>query len=205
MGREAKPDGATPGGDKGDGNGQQPDPQQPASGAGSTSGTATGQQGTPDNADAAMATDAGRAALQAERQARRDAEARATAAETAAKDATSDRDKAIADAKAEARREILEDANARLIRAEVVAAAAGKMANPQLAPKLLDLTAFKVERDGTVDAKDLAKAIDKLLEDEPYLAGRAAPGSADGGRQGTPAGSQPSMDKLLRIAAGHEG
>ncbi len=142
-------------------------------------------------------------ALEAERELRKEAEARARAAERASREATSDREKAIADAKAEARREILDEANGRLLRAEVKAAAAGKFTNPEVAVKLLDLTAFKVADDGSVDTKAIETAIDKLLADEPYLAAKATTpsGSADGGRKGDPAASTIDMNTLLRAAA----
>lgn len=148
--------------------------------------------------------DAGKRALDAEREARKEAEARAKAAEKLARETSNDREKAIADARAEARREILEEANGRLLRAEVKAAAAGRFANPEVAVKLLDLSAFKVADDGSVDTKALAAAIDKLLTDEPYLSAKPGPvsGSADGGRQGDAApAAKPTMNELIRAAA----
>lgn len=145
--------------------------------------------------------DAGKRALDSEREARRDAEARAKVAEKAAKEATSDRDKAIAEAKAEARREVLEEANGRLLRAEIKAAATGKLAHPELAVKLIDLSAFKVADDGSVDAKAIAAAIDTLIEEHGELKASAITGSADGGRQGDPAPSKLDMNMLLRAAA----
>lgn len=206
MPPRTEPDGATPGAPQGDGNGPTSPPAQPATGGGD-GGQAGNQQQQPsgDPARDALNTDAGKQALAAERQARKDAETRATQAERDLRAATTDQEKAIAEAKAEARREVLDEANARLIRAEVVAAAAGKLANPQLAVKLLDLTAFKVDKDGEVDVKDIEKALDKLLTDEPYLKAKRSPGNADGGQQGEPVNTKPSMDQLLRIAAGHEG
>lgn len=155
----------------------------------------------PDHQPDSPLGDAGKRALESEREARRDAEARAKAAERAAKDATSDREKAIADAKAEARREVLEEANVRLLRAEIKAAATGKLANPELAVKLLDLSSFKVADDGSVEVKAITTAIDKLLETDPYLSAKAISGSADGGRQGDPAPSKLDMNTLIRAAA----
>lgn len=147
--------------------------------------------------------ESGKRALESEREGRRDAEARAKAAERAAREATSDREKAIAEAKAEARREILDEANSRLLRAEVKAAAAGRFTNPEVAVKLLDLSAFKVADDGSVDTKAITAAIDKLLDDEPYLAVKTTvvTGSADQGRKGDPAPSKLDMNALLRAAA----
>lgn len=145
--------------------------------------------------------DAGKRALEAERESRKEAEARARAAEKALRDATTEREKAVAEAKAEARREILDEANGRLLRAEIKAAATGKLANPELAVKLLDMSAFKVADDGSVDTKEIGTAIDKLLETDPYLSAKAITGSADGGRQGDPAPSKLDMNTLLRAAA----
>ena len=145
--------------------------------------------------------DAGKRALESERESRKEAEARAKAAEKALRDASTDHEKAIAEAKAEARREILEEANSRLLRAEIKAAATGKLANPELAVKLLDLSAFKVADDGTVEVKAITAAIDKLLETDSYLAAKVITGSADGGRKGEPAPSTLDMNTLLRAAA----
>jgi membrane protein involved in colicin uptake len=145
--------------------------------------------------------DAGKRALEAERESRKDAEARAKAAERALREATTEREKAIAEAKAEARREILEEANTRLLRAEIKAAATGKLANPELAVKLLDLSTFTVADDGTVEVKAITTAIDKLLETDPYLKASTLTGSADGGRQGEPAPSKLDMNTLIRAAA----
>ena len=139
--------------------------------------------------------------LARERDARQEAETRAKAAEKAHREAASEREKAIAEAKAEARREILEEANGRLLRAEIKAAATGKLANPELAVKLLDLSAFKVADDGTVEVKAITTAIDKLLESDPYLTAKVITGSADGGRQGEPAPSKLDMNTLIRAAA----
>lgn len=145
--------------------------------------------------------DAGKRALESERESRKDAEARAKAAEKALRDASTEREKAVAEAKAEARREILDEANGRLLRAEIKAAATGKLAHPELAVKLLDMSAFKVADDGTVDEKAITTAIDKLLEDHGELKASTITGSADGGRQGDPAPSNLDMNTLLRAAA----
>ena len=149
----------------------------------------------------ALLGDAWKRAIREEREARKDAVARAETAEKLAKDATSDREKAIADAKAETRREILEEANGRLLRAEIKAAATGKLAHPELAVKLLDLDAFKVADDGSVDVKAIDTALDKLITDHPELKATILTGSADGGRQGDPTPPKIDMNTLLRAAA----
>lgn len=145
--------------------------------------------------------DAGKRALESERESRKEAEARAKAAEKALRDASTEHERAIAEARAEARREILEEANSRLLRAEIKAAATGKLANPELAVRLLDMSTFKVADDGTVEVKAITTAIDKLLESDPYLKASTVTGSADGGRQGEPAPSKLDMNTLIRAAA----
>lgn len=79
-------------------------------------------------------------------------------------------DDKAAQAAAEAEKAAITKANTKILRAEVKAAAAGKLANPALAVKLLDLSKFEVDDNGDVDAAELADAIDELLRDEPYLA-----------------------------------
>ena len=88
-------------------------------------------------------------------------------------------------ARREAAAEATERANARLVRAEIRAAAATRVKNPALAVKLIDSSAIEVDDDGEVDADALASAIDTLLADYPELA-TAAPGfgSADQGAKG---------------------
>lgn len=80
--------------------------------------------------------------------------------------------------------EAIAEANQRVLKAEVRAAAAGKLADPADALKFIDLSSFEVTEDGTVDASGIADAIDVLLKDKPYLAaqgGKRFEGEADGG------------------------
>ena len=89
-------------------------------------------------------------------------------------------------ARAEARREAQDAANARVVRAEVKAAAAGKLADPADAHRFLDLSQFEVDDDGNVDQDELDDAIGELLSKKPYLAAAQGPqrrfqGSADSG------------------------
>jgi hypothetical protein len=151
--------------------------------------------------------DAGRKAIAEERSARR-------AAEKAARDAQSElerirsesmssTEKAIAEAKAQGRKEALSTANDRLVKAEVRAHAAGKLADPGDAAALLgDLSGF-VGDDGEPDSRAIAKAIDDLLEAKPYLAAGATPGTTriPAGARGGNAG-EGDMNQLLRQAAG---
>ncbi|MDX3559063.1 hypothetical protein PV729_46730 [Streptomyces europaeiscabiei] len=75
-------------------------------------------------------------------------------------------------------------ANTRIVKAEIRAAAAKKLADPRDALKFLDLEQFEVDADGEVDAEEIADAIETLIKDKPYLAaatGRRFQGSGDGG------------------------
>lgn len=133
-------------------------------------------------------------ALAAERKARRDAEKRAKAAETqlADKDRAPE-EQAIEAARREAREEAMTAANARIIRSEVKAAAAGKIKNPALALKLIDASEIEVGDDGEVDSDAIEDAIATLLEEYPELAadGRKFTGGADQGAKGK--SSKPSQ------------
>jgi hypothetical protein len=141
--------------------------------------------------------DAGKAALEAERKARRDAERTAREA-TAELDRIrqanlTDQEKAV-DA---ARREGESVGARRILEAEIRAAAAGKLANPALAARLLDLDELMPTDGADVDGERIAKAIEDLVIAEPYLAATPAgftpaptppappAGTAPGGARGT--------------------
>lgn len=111
--------------------------------------------------------------LKAERSRRREAEQRAN------KDNGED---AVAKATAAA----TAAANTRILKAEIRAAAAKKLADPRDALRFLDLDQFEVDADGDVDAEEIADAIEELIKNKPYLAaatGRRFQGSGDGGAQ----------------------
>lgn len=111
----------------------------------------------------------------AERERARDLE-RKLAEKDGADESETVRRKAEADANAKA--------NARILRAEVKAAAAGKLADPADAYKFLDLDQFEVDDDGNVDSEEVADAIDDLIKSKPYLAAATAKrfqGTGDGG------------------------
>lgn len=83
-----------------------------------------------------------------------------------------------------AEQDALAKANARILRAEVKAAAAGKLADPADAYKFLDLDQFEVDDDGNVDSEEVAEAIEELIKTKPYLAAATAKrfqGTGDGG------------------------
>lgn len=94
-------------------------------------------------------------------------------AEHAAEKTQADRDKAA-----------LAKADDRIRSAEVRRAATGKLANPMLALKLLDLSEFEVKDDGSVDDAAISAAIDALLEENPGLGAQGVKrfqGNPDGG------------------------
>lgn len=95
--------------------------------------------------------------------------------------------------RAEARAEAMTAANARVIRSEVKSAATGKLRNPALALKLLDLTDFDVDENGDVDTEQIQEAITDLLEENPELAAQGGNASFDSGR-----GKQPRKKKLTK-------
>ena len=95
-------------------------------------------------------------------------------------DADAIREQARTEARAEVWTERVESA--------AVAAASGRLANPQLASRLLDLSDIGEDAKGKPDRAALNDLIDELLEEEPYLAaksakdtGRRFEGGADGG------------------------
>jgi hypothetical protein len=93
----------------------------------------------------------------------------------------------------EATLEATRAANERILRSEVKAAAAGKLADPADAYKFLDLSKFDITDTGDIDAEEIADAIDTLIKTKPYLAAATAnkwQGSADGGARNGPAGPQ---------------
>lgn len=109
-------------------------------------------------------------------------------------------EKAKAEAAAEAGKEATTKANARILRAEIKAAAAGKLADPADALRLLDLDDFDVDDDGETDAKAIAKAIDDLVKSKPYLAGKAGgKGSADNGARSGSASSNQALSPQERL------
>jgi hypothetical protein len=159
------------------------------------SATATDAEGTvvgdgepnPDGAD--QLGDAGKKALDSmkskwreERTKRQELEQRLTALESTPKgdNETPDADQI----KAQATREAVTKANARIVRSEVKAAAAGKFADPADVALYLDLAKFEVDENGDVDEDEINDAIEDLLTRKPHLAATARPrfqGTGDGG------------------------
>jgi hypothetical protein len=83
------------------------------------------------------------------------------------------------DAVANLKRGLLENA--------VAAAAAGRLADPSDAMRLVDISDIAVGDDGKVDSAKLKERIDKLLEAKPYLGATGAGGT----RAGAPSGQRP--------------
>ena len=126
-------------------------------------------------------------ALAAERKARKDAERKfrdlSVEHEAAGKPAD---EQELDRVRREATTEATGKANTRIIRAEVKAAAVGKVKNPALALKLIDTSGIDVDDDGEVDSDALQAAIADLLTEYPELAADAArfQGGADQGAKG---------------------
>lgn len=95
-------------------------------------------------------------------------------------------------------------ANQRIIRAEVRAAAAGKLTDPKDALKFLDLDQFEVDEDGEIDTDEIADAITDLITNKPYLAaqgGKRFQGTGDGGsRNGGKPKQITSREELAKLS-----
>lgn len=107
----------------------------------------------------------------------------------------SDIEQAKAEARQEALAEATAEANTRILRAEVIAAAARKFQDPADAVAHLDLTKFEVGENGEVDRKAIGAAIDDLLKEKPYLGGVRDP---DFGKRAPGTKSGTSMNDLIK-------
>ena len=65
--------------------------------------------------------------------------------------------------------EALSHANQRILKAEIKAAAAGRLNDPSDALRYLDLSDFTVSEDGDVDTQAIGTALDGLVKKKPYL------------------------------------
>lgn len=111
-------------------------------------------------------------------------------------------EQAAAKARAEAEAEAKSKYDAKLVRANLLALATGKLANPSNAALFLDLKAFTVTDDGEVDSAALVAAIDELLTKEPHLAAKDSArfqGAGDGGA-GAPPKPKESFDDAIAAA-----
>lgn len=113
-----------------------------------------------------------------------------------------ERDKAVKEAEDRVRNETLTTTNARLVRYEMRARAAGKLTNIEDAERFLDMSEFKVSDDGDVDGAAIDKAIDALVSERPYLAGKQKPkGDVDQGARGN--GASEVAPGRARLAKGY--
>jgi hypothetical protein len=152
-----------------------------------------GDETDPGDSDAGK-TDAGRlremkAALAAERRARHAAEKDLAKIRD---ETASDADRAIAAARDEGRRDALGQVSARLVEAEVRAAAGGRLADPADAVRLLDVASFVDGETGDIDGAAIRSALDDLIESKPYLRASTGDAKANGaGRTPAPQGTRP--------------
>lgn len=140
--------------------------------------------------------EAGMKALAAEREARKVAEKRIAEAEAKAAEMQAKLDGREAEFKAEqdaqaVKNDALAHANARILKAEIRAAAAGKLADPADALAFIATTDFEVSDDGSVDADAITAAIAELIERKPHLAARSGattprPDASQGATKSTP-------------------
>lgn len=118
--------------------------------------------------------DAGQRALVAERNRAKEAEKRAKAAERALEDerrkGMSDQDKVLDEARRDERTKVTQAYADRIVKAEVRAAAGGKLADPEDAVRLLDLAQFELGEDLALDSAKVTRAVEDLLKSKPYLA-----------------------------------
>lgn len=156
--------------------------------------------------------------LEKERKAAREAARKARTAETALAKATgelekfresqlSEQEKAIKIARDEGLNEGLTKGNKRLIRAEVIAAAAGKVADPEDVFAILStngaLAALEVGDNGEVDGDVIKTAIEDLVKTKPHLASVRHPGFGNGARSPAAASgmsTDEAFDSFLRRA-----
>jgi acyl-CoA reductase-like NAD-dependent aldehyde dehydrogenase len=106
----------------------------------------------------------------------------------------SDSERAVAAAREEGRVAALTEAGARMAAAEFRALAAGKLADPDAALEVLDLTKFV--KDGEPDRAGLAAIIERLAQAAP--APTAPPPPPGGHVPAGPRQSQPRSDDFLR-------
>ncbi|MFJ7588436.1 hypothetical protein ACIQZO_13825 [Streptomyces sp. NPDC097617] len=114
------------------------------------------------------------AELTAERTAREAAEKRASEAETEAARLRRSNAAQKPDDVAALREEIRSEFATQLVRAEVRAAAAGRLRDPADALALVDVAAL-TGKGGEVDVKAVSAAVEKLIKDKPYLAAALDP------------------------------
>jgi hypothetical protein len=129
-----------------------------------------------------------------------DLKARAAEYDKTLEAAKTETQKAIDAARSEGEKAATERAHQRLLRSEArAAAAAAKFRDPADAVQFLDLSAFTVSDDGTVDEKSLTAALADLATRKPYLVDdgkgtRPKPDRSQGGSGGGKVDA-PSVDR----------
>lgn len=117
--------------------------------------------------------DKGKRAIDAMKAKLKTEKAKRLAAEKRAAELESGDDDDAAKIQREADSTALAKANARIVKAEVRAAAGGKLADPLDALNFIDLDQFEVDENGDVDQGEIADAIADLLDQKPYLAAQS--------------------------------
>lgn len=165
----------------------------------------TGDQGEdadPEGADqlgdaGKKALDAQKAKWKAEREKRRQLEQQLAEATKPKGDSEPTADQIRADAETAATAK----ANRRIVKAELKAAATGKLADPADALAFLDLDQFEVDADGELDPDEISEAITDLLTRKPHLAAGTPKRFQGGGDGGAGRGSKPqTLDQQIAAA-----
>ena len=126
-----------------------------------------------------------------------------------------DQEKAIEDARRQARQEALEQVNGRLFAAEVRAAATQAkltdkavhdlLVDTAAAVKLLGLDGLPVTDDGDIDGEAISQAVATYAQERPYLAANATselpPGDIDQGARTTPNGVKTLDEQIAEAEA----
>jgi hypothetical protein len=142
---------------------------------------------------------AGEKALAAEKAKRKEAEAKARTARERIAELERGDDK-VAQERAEFEKAAMVKANARLVQAELKAAAAGRFADPSDAFAFVDTSKITVDDEGNVDLDEVEKALADLLKKKPHLAASTArfQGGADQGARKKTTG--PTLDEQIAEA-----
>ncbi len=109
-----------------------------------------------------------------------------------------EKDKLAADDRPDPEQAAMARVNRRVLRADIKAAATGKLADPTDALALLNLDQFEADTDGEFDQDEIAEAIDDLITRKPHLAA-----TRSGGRRfegGADQGARKPVDKLITEA-----
>jgi hypothetical protein len=112
----------------------------------------------------------------------------------------SEQEKLVVAARQEGLTEGMSKANQRLVRAEVIATAAGKVADPGDVFAILTadgtIAGIEIDDDGNVDTKAITKAVDDLVKAKPHLASQTAPRDPDFGAR-SPTSPQMNADQAF--------